>query len=114
MSKTDNLAAQALALCHISMEQQLTTGEVKLATWLFAAAFQLGGFPVEFSLREIKEGCERGPIKLPGWGAHYRTVNSAVAGLQEKQIMTVTDGTRRRFGHVRKVFDPVFPYAPGA
>ena len=109
MTLEEQLARQALQLCLKSMEGQLSPSEIKLAAWLIAAAFRLGGFPVEFSMREIKEGCVRGSVALTGWGAHYRTIGAAISGLQDKNVFTVQDGTRRRFGPLNKVFTPTPP-----
>jgi hypothetical protein len=109
IEELEGLDGLALDICRRSMTAQLTPSEIKLATWLVAAAHRLGGFPVEFSMREIKEGCMRGPIHLEGWSAHYRTIGGAIEGLQDKSLMSVTDGTRRRFGHLNKVFVPIYP-----
>ena len=101
-----NSFAVALNLCRRSMDRSLTTSEVKLASWLVAAADKLGGFPVEFSLREIKDGCVRNETALPGWGAHHNTIKAATEGLMDKGLFLVSDGRRKHFGHMSRVFLP--------
>jgi hypothetical protein len=92
-----------IALCERATLDQFTPSEVKLASWLLTAGHLLGGFPVEVSMRDIKEGCQRGPIHIPGWGAHYRTIGHAFESLEERGVIHWQEGSARGFGYSSKL-----------
>jgi len=100
------IQAVAMELCRRGSADQFTSSEVKLATWLINAAEKQGGFPVELTMREIKEGCTIAGSELAGWGAHYRTIGSALEGLQEHGFIVIGEGRPKGFGHQAKVIMP--------
>jgi CRP-like cAMP-binding protein len=85
------------------MQDDFTPSEVRLASWLIAAADKLGGFPVDVSKRDIKEGFTRGDVTLQGWGAHYRTIGNALESLEERGYITSAEGQYVGYGHKSRI-----------
>lgn len=107
METKQNMNGMALRLCRRAADEQLTSSEVKLACWLVAAADRLGGFPVEFSYRDIRIGCDCNGVHIAGWSAHNNTIISTMRSLEEKKLFGTRPGGYRGFGHRSKVIFPL-------
>lgn len=68
----------------------------RFGAWLIGASRVQGGFPVEASLRQIRDGIDD---SVAGIGARNETINAAIQWFSDRGYLTVETGRPSRAGY---------------
>lgn len=90
---------QAERLCEIVITDDINSTTVRTAAWLIGAAKVAGGFPLELSLRQIREGFKRDGAEVAGTGSRLETIKASLEWLEQRGYLTTKTGNAIGFGH---------------
>lgn len=89
----------ATRVCDVMARHDMPNPAARLLGWLAGVAEITGGFPVEVSSRQIREGFTTpSGEQIAGTNNHHETVMGSLAWLEENGIVKVADGKTLRFG----------------
>jgi hypothetical protein len=96
---------QADKLCTVvSQTRDMSNATARIAAWMVGAANATGGFPIELSYRQVKEGFTKEGKDVPGTGSRTETIKAAFDWLEEKGYLTVIEGSAIGFGHSSRLY----------
>lgn len=88
----------------VSEEPDISNAAARFGAWLIGAAERTGGFPVELSVHQIRQGFERNGVHVDGMGGRYETINNSISWLEGKGYLAATDGKPVGFGYSARHF----------
>lgn len=82
----------------------MTNATVRIATWMFGVAAISGGFPVELTYRQIRDGIEINNKLIPGTGSRHETIKASLDWLEENGILKSDNGKPTGFGKSTRLY----------
>lgn len=73
----------------------MSNATARFGAWLLGVAGKTGGFPVELTFRQIRDGIEG---VTPGLGGRYETFHSSIDWYQSRGLLNVTPTDRASSG----------------
>ena len=97
------ISQQCQKFCQIvANTPDITNATVRTGVWLLGVASELGGFPVELTYRQIRDGFEINNKHIPGTGSRHETIKSTLQWLEEAKLLSHTAGSKVGFGHTSR------------
>lgn len=100
-----DIAQQCAKFCRVvASTPEMTNATARIGTWMFGVAAASGGFPIELTYRQIRDGVEINNKTIPGTGSRHETIRASIDWLKEHGILTYSDGDPIGFGHMSRKY----------
>ena len=93
----DISAAQRIAgrVCIAASNASIPNGAYRVLAWVAGAAVATkSGFPLDITMREIRDGIKRGGVEISGCGCHHSTITSSLQWLEDAGMIKISEGSR--------------------
>jgi hypothetical protein len=81
----------------------MSNATARVGAWLIGAALKTGGFPVELTMKQFREGFERNGVVVEGTGCRHETVKAAIKWLEKEGLLKVEpNGNTNKYTMVSK------------
>lgn len=95
----------ALAYCDlITRRKDMPNATARLGAWLVGVASRLGGFPVELSFTQMRDGFETPGGRIDGTGSRTETIRASLGWLEENGLLSSTEGSPVGFGYTSRIY----------
>ncbi len=96
---------QPRAYCKmVARNPGISNATARFGAWLIGAADIAGGFPLELTTHQIREGFSRNGVDVKGLGGRYETINASISWLESHGYLKVTEGRKVSFGFNARSF----------
>ena len=98
-------AENALGLCIlVSRDKEISNATARLAAWFIGAAARAGGFPLELSLSNIRDGFATNDDFIDGTGSRIETLKNSIEWLEAHGVLSSIDGKKIGFGYSSRLY----------
>ena len=77
----------------------------RVGAWMIGVALDTGGFPLELSTRQIKDGFVHGNLYITGTGSHLEIIKEALEWLERYGHLQSVDGGHCLDGHACRIYN---------
>jgi hypothetical protein len=88
----------------VVINYDMSNATARIGAWMIGAAKQVGGFPLELSLRQISEGFTVGRVTVKGTGSRLETIKAALEWLEQEGLLKIEEGGHAGFGKHSRVY----------
>jgi len=88
----------------VSCTPEVSNATARIGAWLIGVAEQRGGFPVELTYRQIRDGIQVDDDSIPGTGSRLETIKAAVQWLEDHGVLETSIGGPSGFGHFTRKY----------
>lgn len=96
---------QAERLCEqVVKSKDMSNATVRIAAWLLGAANASGGFPLDLSYRQVRDGYNKEGVYIAGTGSRIETIKASFEWLEDRGYLTTEKGNASGFGHTTRLY----------
>ena len=81
---------------------EMSNAAARFGAWLVGSADLTGGFPIELTMHQIRNGFTRNGSTVPGMGGRYETIKASISWLEKRGYLSSTEGRAVGFGYVAR------------
>ena len=96
---------QAERLCEqVVKDSEISNATVRISAWLVGVAALTGGFPVDLTYRQVREGYTKNGVYIAGTGSRIETIKASFEWLEKRGYLVTEEGSASGFGHTSRLY----------